>query len=247
MKTIRERFYFIKTWYRDIFQYPKNTLRLEHNLDYDAYWEKKRGLAVGTLSDWQKARADIIIQELPSDMPISIGDIGCGEGSILKYIQEHVSVTDAMGYDSSAFVLQKANDIGIKTKMLDIRDESQLASIEPADYMLLLELLEHIPHSEKVLAAAYQKARRGVFFSFPNSGFFIYRLRLLFGKFPKQWINFPNEHLRFWTASDVRWWLPALGYRTYHAHYYKGIPFLNKLWPALFAAGQLVFLEKTQE
>lgn len=245
MRTIRERLYFIKAWYKDIFRYPKKVLRLEHNLDYDAYWEKKRGATVGALSDWQRARADIIISQLPKEVSVTIGDIGCGEGSILKYLQEHARIGNAVGYDSSAFVLQKAASIGVHTRMLDMRDAHQLAGIEPADYMLLLEVLEHIPHSEEVLSVAYAKASRGVFFSFPNSGYFIYRLRLLFGRFPKQWINFPNEHLRFWTMTDVRWWLNALGYRTYRMYHYKGIPMLSRLWPSLFAAGQLIFLEKT--
>ncbi len=244
IRILKEWFYPLKLWYGDIFEYPRGVLRLEHNLDYNAYWEVKRGTSAGTLSDWQKTRADIILQELPLDTQVSIGDIGCGEGSILKYIKEHTLISEATGYDNSVFVLQKANSIGIRTKMLDIRDDNQLANIEPADYMILLELLEHIPNSEKVLAAAYEKASRGVFLSFPNSGFFTYRLRLLFGKFPRQWINFPNEHLRFWTVRDIKWWLMALGYKKYHIHYYKGIPLLNTLWPALFAAGQVVFLEK---
>lgn len=247
IQKLKKWLYPLKLWYQDIFQYPKDVLRLEHDLNYDVYWDVKRGAAVGTLSDWQKARADIIMRELPPGTRVSLSDIGCGEGSILRYIKKHALISEATGYDSSAFVLQKANDIGIRTKMLDIRDEGQLASIEPADYMLLLEVLEHIPNSEKVLAVTYERARKGVFLSFPNSGFFTHRLRLLFGKFPKQWINFPNEHLRFWTIHDVKWWLKALGYKEYRMYYYKGIPLLNIIRPEFFAAGQIIFLEKTND
>jgi len=101
-----------------------------------------------------------------------------------------------------------------------------------------------MPNAEKILEYIYRKAKIGVFFSIPNSGYFIYRLRLLFGKFPKQWSVFPNEHLRFWTLGDLKWWLCALGYKKYKIFCYKGIPILNILLPSLFAAGLVVYIEK---
>ena len=127
---------------------------------------------------------------------------------------------------------------------MDVSADGELEKVKKTDHLLLLEVLEHLPHSEKVLATAYEKSRRGIFFSFPNSGFFIYRLRLLFGKFPMQWRVYPNEHLRFWTVADLKWWLRAQGYTEYDIFFYKGIPLLNRLWPSLFAAGLFVCLTK---
>lgn len=249
--TLKEKLYFIKTWYKDIFTYPRSTIAVDESLDYDRYWEVKRKHGqIGHLSDWQKMRADIILGFLgrkdPSRSAISVGDIGCGEGSILKYIQDRFPLHAAVGYDSSGYVLEKAQSIGVDTVQLDINDERALDLIKETDYTLLLEVLEHTPHSEKILRAAYRKSQKGVFFSFPNTGYFIYRLRLLFGRFPKQWINLPNEHLRFWTAKDLRWWLTAQGYRQYEIFFYKGIPFLSKILPSIFAAGFVVALQKAQ-
>lgn len=246
IKNLKEHFYFLKVWYGKIFLYPRDKIVVGESLDYDRYWEVKRGDDVGVLSDWQKIRADIVLSILSKDKPITIGDIGCGEGSILKYLTNQLFVTRAIGYDSSDFVLDKARQIGIETVQFDINKDEELVKIEPADYHLILEVLEHIPHSEKLLNIAYDRANRGVFFSFPNSGFFVYRLRLLFGKFPKQWINFPNEHLRFWTDRDLKWWLKALGYENYKIFYYKGVPILNKIRPSLFAAGFVVYLRKEE-
>ncbi|MDP3989548.1 MAG: class I SAM-dependent methyltransferase [bacterium] len=212
--------------------------------DYDRYWDEKRGRGLGRLSDWQQARADIVSAYLKHDQGLSIADIGCGDGSILRYIGERVSVSEMVGYDISTKALSKANDFGIKGYQFDINNPDYYYQLQEIDYCLMLEVLEHTIQSEKLLGAAYSSSRKGVFFSIPNSGFYFYRLRLLFGKFPAQWRIFPNEHVRFWTLSDLRWWLNALDYKGYTIHAYKGIPVLNKIWPALFAAALVVYLPK---
>ena len=161
------------------------------------------GKKPGALSSWQKARADFIISCLASDKDISIVDIGCGDGSILNYIKNRSLVSRAVGIDVSAAALEKARSFGIETVKADINNPSFLGAMPSADYVSLLETLEHIPGSEAMLKAAYGRAGRGVFFSFPNTGFFTHRFRLLFGRFPAQWRIRPNEHLRFWTLADL--------------------------------------------
>lgn len=242
-KKLKERLYFLKVWYNDLFLYPREELNLNDSLNYDKYWYLKRGKMVGVLSGWQKDRADIILKVIDLKTPISIGDIGCGDGSILKYLKDKLNIIRAIGYDSSDFALKKARKIGIETTKFDI-NKDRFERIEETDYILLLEILEHIPNSETLLRAAYDKSQKGVFFSIPNSGFFIHRLRLLLGRFPKQWTRFPNEHLRFWTLKDLKWWLKSLRYDNFSVFYYRGIPILNQIWPGLFSAGFLVFMDK---
>jgi len=245
-KKFKDKLYFLKTGYQRIFLYPKSSIKVEESLNYDRYWQEKRGESyAAVLTGSQRMRADIIIRALKGEKDIVIGDVGCGGGGILKRIAERISLKRSIGYDSSPYILGVAKKVGIAdTVLLDINREEDLARIEPADYILLLETLEHIPHSEKLLAKAYALVSRGIFFSFPNSGYIVWRLRLLFGKFPAQWVNFPNEHLRFWTQSDLKWWLKALGYENYEIFHYRGPRILNKLMPSLFAASLLVFLKK---
>jgi hypothetical protein len=108
----------------------------------------------------------------------------------------------------------------------------------------MLELLEHIPHSEELMLSALGKSQKGIFISFPNTGYYRHRLRLLFGKFPLQWRVFPNEHVRFWTYTDAKWWLKSLGIQNYTLHCYKGIPLLNKILPSIFGAGMIIEISK---
>jgi len=225
-----------------MFRYP--TGRIKNVLtDYDTYWKDKRATNLGSLSPWQKKRAKLALSFFGSESS-SVVDVGSGDGSVLKYLKEHGNISRGTAVDISPLVLEKAREFGLDTVQVDINDLSKLGDIPRADYILLFEILEHIQDSELFLAAMYAKASRGVLFSFPNTGYFAHRFRLLFGRFPMQWRVHPREHVRFWTYTDLQWWLNALGYTTYHIEMYEGVPVLNRLWPALFAAGSFVYLPK---
>jgi hypothetical protein len=158
------------------------------------------------------------------------------------YLKERIPRLKCIGYDSSSFALKQAEASGIEVALVDIGNKESYVAFKEVDYYLMLEILEHVRNSEELLFHALRKSRRGVFFSFPNSGYLSYRLRLLFGRFPAQWRVFPNEHLRFWTYRDLVWWLRALGISGYEIHTYKGIPILNKIFPSLFSAAFVVFV-----
>ena len=78
-----------------------------------------------------------------------------------------------------------------------------------------------------------------IFVTIPNVGFLLHRLRLCFGgRFPVTTIVYHmKEHLRFWTATDFRWWAHQLDFEIRAAVPYVGVRGLRRLWPALFAAG----------
>ena len=250
-KTLKDRLYFLKRWYLLVFKYPQSTINPLASLDYDKYWEQKRGVA-GTMrarqiSGNERMRADYVASKIGNSTSVSIGDIACGPGVIFNYIKDKIRTSEYIGYEHSQYAIDVAKSLGMDARPFDINAEESISAIHEADYYLLLEILEHIPHSEKILVTLYAKARKGVFFSFPNSGNFLYRLRLLFGKMPMQWVNFPNEHLRFWTLADLRWWLRALGFSQYEIYCYRGIPFLEKIWPSLFAGSFVIYIPKLKE
>ncbi len=247
-KKLKDRFYFLKRWYLLVFTYPQETLDVHASLDYDEYWQKKHGGRKETRSRQitgnERMRADYVASVIGNTEPVSVGDIACGPGVIYNYLKDKINVREYVGYESSDYALDVARSLGMTGVKFDINDEKSIEGVKEADYYLMLEILEHIPHSEKVLATLYDKSRKGVFFSFPNSGNILYRMRLVFGRMPMQWIKFPNEHLRFWTLTDLRWWIKALGYTHFHIHCYRGVPYLEKLWPSLFAGSFVVFLKK---
>ena len=248
IKYIKEKLYFLKRWYLLVFTYPQETLTPEENLDYDSYWKQKRGnepgQAVRNLTNNERMRADYVIAKIGTTDAVSIGDIASGPGVIYAYLKDRLKLSEYVGYDSSDYALQVSRSLGMEGVKINLTDSAEMRKIKEADYFILLEILEHLPNSENVLEAVYEKAKKGVFFSFPNSGNFLYRLRLLFGRMPMQWIKFPNEHLRFWTLKDLKWWLKALGYTDYEIYCYRGIPGLEKIWPSMFAGSFVVFIKK---
>ena len=83
-----------------------------------------------------------------------------------------------------------------------------------------------------------------IFASVPNSGYLTHRMRFLLGRFPLQWVASPNEHLRFWTFKDLKWWFKYLNIlEKVKIIPYKGIPILNKLKPNLFAQGLFILID----
>lgn len=246
LKSLKNRLYFLKVWWHLMTGYPVETLRVIEASHYDEYWRSKRAGDLSRLSDWQKMRADIALRALPhAEAGLVIGDIGSGPGSVLAYIVRSLPGARGIGYDLSALAVEHLQSLGFDGVEFDVRDPAQLSRIKAADYNLLFEIIEHVPHSEALLRAALASARRGVFVSIPNTGFVTYRLRLaLFGKVPLQWRLTPDEHLRFWTLKDLHWWLRALGYGDAQVWAYQGVPFLNRLWPSLFAAGLVAYIPK---
>lgn len=240
---MRNTLYLIKEFLVKLYRYPTMTLTRDV-VDYDIYWRDKREKGLGKLSRWPKQRADMALSHMAKDVDLTVLDIGCGDGAVLAYLKVYARVTRAIGVDVSEVALKKAQSNGIETIYAKVDPLKSLPQNLTADYVLMFEVLEHMINSEEQLRAAMDIAERGVFFSFPNTGYVHHRLRLLFGAFPLQWQVHPGEHVRFWTYRDLVWWLKALGFSQYQIHMYEGVPVLNKIWPSLFGQAFLVYLPK---
>lgn len=245
---IKSILYEIKNDLEGVFGYHSNKISSQSDVTrhYNDYWKKKRGQSLGALSPWQKDRADIILGLLPLDRDISFCDIGCGDGSIIAYIKSsrRRDGDRISGFDASGDAVEIAQRNGLDVNFCDLNKDPKLSFLSKVDLVAFLEVLEHLPNSEEILKNAFDMVDAGVIFSVPNSGYWKHRLRLLFGRFPAQWVLMPNEHLRFWTLSDMKWWLGAQGFKNYKIVAYRGIPLLNKIWPSLFSAGLLIVINK---
>lgn len=216
-------------------KYPKLVLA---ETSYDDYWLNKRGNNLGYTNSFQEYRANYIAKNV--EVNSSILDIGCGDGGVLLKMKEKKNFK-ATGADISDVVLRFLKNKGIDTVKFDINDFSQINSLPNTDYILLLEVLEHMQNPEKFLQIIKSKANKGIFFSFPNTGYISHRARLLMGRFPIQWRTHPGEHVRFWTYKDLIWWMNELNlFKDYEIEVYEGVPILNKLWKNLFAAAFIV-------
>lgn len=228
--------YQLKTDIKGLTSYPKLT---QSEVDYEAYWQKKKH----SMNDFQVDRARFVEQHIKSGD--SVIDIASGTGCILEYLKNKKAISP-QAYDLSQFSKAIHAEKKIDCDELDLNDEKKMASLPKAKHILAFEVLEHLANPEKVIVSLMDKAQETVFISVPNTGHYTYRLRLLFGRFPVQWRHHPGEHLRFWTKNDMIWWLSEMNLLNQsQIYFYQGIPFLNKVFPGIFAKGILVKIKKT--
>ncbi len=229
---------------KTVFRYPAVDLSNDYRVDYDKYWSKRRKGNISALSSWQKQRADHILNMIKPGTTVM--DIGCGDGALLKYLMDQKQVK-GIGIDMSAPILEKAKELNIETHLVDLRNEDSVKSLPEVDYILGLEILEHMPEPEVLIMNLKDKARMSMIFSFPNTGYYTYRLRMLLGRFPLQWLLYPGEHLRFWTVTDVKWWLKSLGFVCQKIVLYEGVPGLKNIFPSVFGQGIIIQIHDRKE
>ena len=223
--------------------YPKTILE-EDTADYDAYWKEKRGGALGEFSPFQEKRARLVAELMETNAKVL--DIGCGDGAVLNYLREQKQI-EPWGVDLSGTALAQAEENGVKTIMGDLRDPKVLEAIPEVDYITALEVLEHVPHPEELLRALAPKCRKAFIVSFPNTGYWLYRLRLLFGRVPAQWRRHPGEHVRFWTIKDARWWVKAMGWELKELKCYEGLNGFNRICPSLCSMGIVMKIARSKK
>lgn len=200
---------------------------------YDEYWSK-RGF-----HEPSRHRAEIISKSV--DLNSTILDIGCGDGTALDYLSRNSSPKDLVGLDISGKAVEHTKKRGYTAYQMDILsdDFKKFLQNQSFDYIIITEVLEHVQNSEDVIQACKGHFSKCLFVSIPNTGYFIHRLRLLFGKTPLVMINVHiKEHIRFWTHADFLYWCNCLGFSV-SDHWVSAsfCPFgidLGEIWPSLF-------------
>lgn len=239
---IKDILFKIKEDLKKLFIYPAALWGSNGKIDYDIYWEKRRGKNQDfQLSAWQKQRAELVLPFLErGDVVV---DIGGGEGAMLKFWRTQRKIKGVC-VDMNDVVLNQAREKGFDVVKVDLLVVENWSQIPACDYLTGFEILEHLPNPEEFILTMSGRARKGMIFSFPNTGYYLHRLRLLLGRFPLQWVVHPGEHLRFWTIADTRSWVKALGLKIEALIAYEGIPVINKLWPAMFSQGIIIYIKR---
>ena len=241
LKKIQRKIYFI---FFNLFSYPKSYYE---ESDEDNYWEtRNKSYDQIKPNIFQVERATILKKFLNYSSNSILFDIGSGDGAQLISVKNNLPLIRIIASDNNEFAIKIIKELEFENYKLSSEDEifQILEKIKP-NYITIFEVLEHMKSPEKFLLKAISLSQNQVFFSVPNTGFILHRLRFLFGRFPLQWIASPNEHLRFWTLKDMKWWLTYLGINNFSKIIsYKGIPLLNKIFPNLFSQGLFVIINK---
>ena len=200
-------------------------------LSYDDYWDVREPVLIGT-----RFRALATLVEEGS----SVLDLGCGEGTLLEFLEQERSIR-GFGVDVSPRAVEKVRARGLDAVVADI--SSGEVPSGSYDHVICGEFLEHIAEPERVLLAIKPALRGTLLVSLPNVAYYPDRFRLLFGRFPVQWLHHPAEHLRYFSVRDAIDWSNDLGFSVRSVQAVTGFPVLMKLWPNLFAQQVVYELE----
>lgn len=127
-----------------------------------------------------------------------IADLGCGSGTIAEYLKNNNITSDICCFDLATKNIDDVKNKGFKTEAIDLENDENEILNRDFDYILLLDVIEHLRKPHKVLVKFARMARKGLIVSIPNSGYLPFRMQLLRGIFPRQSFT----HLHFWTYKD---------------------------------------------
>ncbi len=149
------------------------------------------------------------------NMGSSVLDLGCGDGTLLRYLQE---TRQTRGYgveiDDTSILACVKNGVAVVQSDL----ERGLSGFEDNsfDYVVLSQTLQAMKNSEIIIREMLRVGREGIV-TFPNFGYWKNRLEVLLGhmpvsdNLPYQWFNTPNVRLctvadfeRFCKERDIR-------------------------------------------
>lgn len=206
-------------------------------MDYNKYWANREN------ENTFQYRWPIMISEIDNNS--SVLDIGCGDGGFLFLLKANKDNIEETGIDISKTGIERAVNKGLNAsnRPLNYFDGQQ----NLFDYVVISEVIEHVRDSEIFVMRGFELAKKKLIITIPNTGYYTYRIRLLFGSFPVQWVHHPAEHLRFWTIRDFIYWLNELDLVGIKGKIKikpsNGFPFffLYKIVPSLFAK-QIVFI-----
>jgi len=129
----------------------------------------------------------------------SVLDLGCGDGSLLRYLNDTRKVR-GYGVEISDANIVACIRNGVNVIQGDL--ESGLSGFESNafDFVLLSQTLQATRHTEPLVQEMLRVGREGIV-SFPNFGYWRNRLNVLRGnmpvsrELPYQWYDTPNVHL----------------------------------------------------
>ena len=129
----------------------------------------------------------------------SVLDLGCGEGLLLKYLNQSREVRGYGIEISDANVLACVKN-SVNVIQSDL--EAGLAGFDAGafDYVILSQTLQAMHHTEEIIMEMLRVGRQGIV-SFPNFGYWPQRLQIMRGRMPLSdvlpylWYNTPNVHL----------------------------------------------------
>ncbi|OGT23289.1 MAG: methionine biosynthesis protein MetW [Gallionellales bacterium RIFOXYB12_FULL_54_9] len=129
----------------------------------------------------------------------SVLDLGCGDGSLLRYLKETRAIR-GYGVEISDMDIVSCIANGVNVIQNDLDAGLSDFESDSFDFVILSQTLQATRHTEVLIKEMLRVGRVGIV-SFPNFGYWKNRLNVLMGnmpvssELPYQWYDTPNVHL----------------------------------------------------
>ena len=131
-------------------------------------------------------------------------DLGCGDGALLQYLQQHRGCS-GYGVELDDVNVLACARRGVEVLQLNLDQGLSLFGDQSFDVVLQIDTLQHLRNAETMLMETLRVGRMGIV-TFPNFAHWFNRLSVLLGrmpvtrKLPYQWYDTPN--IRVATYAD---------------------------------------------
>ena len=127
-------------------------------------------------------------------------DVGCGDGELMKYINQNIT-KDIRGLEISKKNVQKCIEKGLTVIEGDAESDLRQFPNSSFDYVILSQTLQAFLDPEKVIKELLRIGKKAIV-TIPNFGYWKVRMHLLFKgtmpvteNLPNEWYNTPNLHM----------------------------------------------------
>lgn len=126
-------------------------------------------------------------------------DLGCGDGSLLRHLQQERSVT-GYGIEIDDVKVLASVKNGVNVLQADLEAGLSGFDDDSVDCVILSLTLQAVRHTERIVTEMLRVGREGIV-TFPNFGYWRHRLHVLMGQvpvsreLPYQWYDTPNIHV----------------------------------------------------
>ena len=131
-------------------------------------------------------------------------DLGCGDGALLAWLQQHRGCT-GYGVEIDDANLLACARRGVDVLQLNLDEGLSVFADNSFDVVLQIDTLQHLRNAETMLRETVRVGRMGIV-AFPNFAYWPNRLSILRGRMPVnkrlpyEWYNTPN--IRVGTYAD---------------------------------------------
>jgi methionine biosynthesis protein MetW len=133
------------------------------------------------------------------DLESSVLDLGCGDGTLLRYLQE-TRKTRGYGVEIDDTSILACVKNGVNVVQSDLERGLSGFEDDSFDYVVLSQTIQAMRNSETIMQEMLRVGREGIV-TFPNFGYWKNRVEVLRGRMPVsdnlpyEWFDTPNVHL----------------------------------------------------